>query len=355
MVAPKGSGALKRLFSFSAMLAALCVGCGDPPSLTAKATPWAEADDLFKKDPRWLGGDGAYSVDLGGGRTLWLFGDSFIATSDAGTRQESRLIRNSVAIQTGYDPTTASMEFFWRSDQDEPLAFFPAKDGVWYWPGDGERIGDKLVLFMMSVRAAERGLGFEVFDSDAFIVENPDDVPSAWVMRELELPSNLMNIVVGSASVFAQDGFLYTLGAREPGPHNMYLIRYPLPASGEPDLTKPEHLGMVFEDGQVELTMHYHAPRNAWMSVQTQGFGVADLGFRTAKDMRGPWSDLELFYRPPEAEIPDAMIYAGKAHPQIEGAELVVTYASNNFEFSKVVENSSIYYPRFVRMTFGEP
>ena len=33
--------------------------------------------------PRWLGGDGAYSIDLGGDRTLWLFGDSFIATSDA--------------------------------------------------------------------------------------------------------------------------------------------------------------------------------------------------------------------------------------------------------------------------------
>ncbi len=37
------------------------------------ATPWQEAVLLFRGDPRWVGGDGAYSIDLENGRVLWLF------------------------------------------------------------------------------------------------------------------------------------------------------------------------------------------------------------------------------------------------------------------------------------------
>src|SRR5215467_7748298 len=44
------------------------------------AAPWPEADCIFRSDPRWLGADAAFSVDLGQGRVLWLFGDSFVAS-----------------------------------------------------------------------------------------------------------------------------------------------------------------------------------------------------------------------------------------------------------------------------------
>ena len=80
-----------------------------------QATSWNEADQLFRRDPRWLGGDGAYSVDLGGERVLWLFGDSFIADRKAVARNASQIVRNSVAIQTGYDPSKASVKFYWRA------------------------------------------------------------------------------------------------------------------------------------------------------------------------------------------------------------------------------------------------
>src|SRR4051794_33801283 len=88
-----------------------CCPCG---SYDTSAQRDEAADALFHQDPRWLGGDGAYSIDLGDDRTLWLFGDSFIATSPALTRRESTLVRNSVAVMTGRDPHTATMEFAWR-------------------------------------------------------------------------------------------------------------------------------------------------------------------------------------------------------------------------------------------------
>lgn len=76
-------------------------------SITAK--PWPEADSLFKKDRSWLGGDGAYSVNLKNGRVLWLFADTFVADGPVKSRREAKLIRNSLAIQHGYDPSSASI------------------------------------------------------------------------------------------------------------------------------------------------------------------------------------------------------------------------------------------------------
>jgi hypothetical protein len=45
------------------------------------------------------------------------------------------------------------------------------------------------------------------------------------------------------------------------------------------------------------------------------------------------------------------MIYAGKAHPELTGADLILTYATNTFKFEEYFTDSLIYYPRFVRLT----
>ena len=66
--------------------------------------PWPEADAMFHRDPNWLGGDDAYSLDLGAGRVAWFFGDSFVAPSVPSERRGTTMVRNSVGIQTGYDP-----------------------------------------------------------------------------------------------------------------------------------------------------------------------------------------------------------------------------------------------------------
>ena len=86
----------------------------DPQSapLSATGASWPEADRLFHQDPLWLGADAAYSIDLGAGRSLWLFGDTFVATSAAAQRTASGMPRNTIGVQEGRDPTTATMHFF---------------------------------------------------------------------------------------------------------------------------------------------------------------------------------------------------------------------------------------------------
>src|SRR6185436_12027265 len=112
---------------------------------------------LFRQDGHWAGGDDAYSIDLGAGRVLWLFGDSFVDPSGKHSRkgEGARMVSNTVAVQQGYDPSSASMTFAWRTGGDgAPAAFFADREEFRYWPGHGIRIRDRLFVFLMKVKAA---------------------------------------------------------------------------------------------------------------------------------------------------------------------------------------------------------
>ena len=63
-----------------------------------------------------------------------------------------------------------------------------------------------------------------------------------------------------------------------------------------------------------------------------------------------------MLYRPSEFYQPDIMIYAAKAHPELFGADLLLTYATNSFRlFQEHMRDTLIYYPRFLRLTRCSP
>src|SRR5580692_8707248 len=106
------------------ILAATTAACtSHPAALVGTGTRIATEDAVFHQDARWLGADGAYTIDLQDGRVLWLFGDSFIADTVADTRSASTLVRNSVAVMAGHDPAAAAMQFAWH-DAATPDSFF---------------------------------------------------------------------------------------------------------------------------------------------------------------------------------------------------------------------------------------
>jgi len=81
---------------------------------------------------------------------------------------------------------------------------------------------------------------------------------------------------------------------------------------------------------------------------------------RTAPALTGPWSAPAIVYRPPESDGPQPFVYAAKAHPWLVGPEavdLVVTYATNSFEFTDLLTKEgeqSLYWPRFVTIRIGK-
>jgi len=127
-----------------------------------EASAWPEADSVFRRDPHWVGADGASSVDLGDERTLWLFGDTFIDPTGMHSRSGAIMVANTVAVQHGTDPTRASLTFYWgRASDGHPTAFFEDQGEELFWPGDGIRVDDRLVVFLArTIRDSGSPLGF---------------------------------------------------------------------------------------------------------------------------------------------------------------------------------------------------
>lgn len=264
------------------------------------------------------------------------------------------------------------MDFHWRRGTDgAPASFFPEQNDEWFWPGHGVRLGDHLLLFLMRVRSTDSGFMFEVYDWDAVLVGNPDADPSEWELRWLETPRNDIGVIVGSASVVVVGDYLYAFGAQEPVvPHPVFVARWPVDEAARGSLgdmqwwtgpgtgwAPPSESGPqpqpAFQNGQTELTVHYDEASRRFLQVQTVGFGPAVVTLRSAEQFTGPWSDPDTLFTPPEFSRPNVMIYAGKAHPQLHGADLVLTYATNTFESSELFSDTLIYYPRFIRLTRG--
>ena len=365
---------MRRLIWIPLLLLAFAYGgstsgqtLGRTPALSAQS--WPEADLLFRKEASWLGADDAYSIDLGNSRVLWLFADSFVALRPGGTRHQSKMIRNSVAIQQGYDPPSASIKFYWHTKHGEPASFFGEQRDVWYWPGDGIVVGGRLLVFLMKIHATKTGLGFEAFGWAAVAIDNPHDEPSRWRVRWLNVPANDLNVIIGSASLLRAGDFVYAFSVQEPaGKHDVYLVRWPVDRAAEGDLREPfwwcgsdqwvtqtqlkQKPAVVFSEAQTEFTVHFDSTLKRYIQIQTVGFGAASMALRSASEITGSWSGLEPFYRPPESDRAGIFVYAGKAHPELKGGDLILTYVANNSNFGALVDDRSIYYPRFLKATF---
>lgn len=336
---------------------------GDAPPVSA--TTWPAADALFHSDPRWLGADGAYSVDLGNDRTLWLFGDTFLARTPGGSQADAYFLRNTVAVQTGRDPSQALMQFRWGADADGTPQSFVAQDGDdWFWPGGGARIGGALVTFWgrIATPAGDPG-GFQQVGWRALVVDDPDDDPTAWTLRDATLPADTGGLYPGAA-VLLQGDTLYGYAENGDDWHDIHLARWASSDAAQGDLSTPEWWcgsswsascgpggpSIVVHMGAPELSVHADGRLAPFVMVQSEGYVASTLAIRTAPAPEGPWSDPASFFRPPETYVEDEYAYAGKAHPELAGADLVATYVPA--ASGSTSSDPDLYHPHFVRISY---
>jgi hypothetical protein len=350
-------------------LIALCLATveastGGPPVLLS-AERWPRADSLFTRDALWLGGDGAATVDLGGGRILWLFGDSFIGTDSTRDRARSVMVRNCVAVQYGRDPTSARIRFYWGQGGRSPHSFFPDARAHWLWPTHGLLLREGLFIFALKVRSAETGLGFDNFGAVAIHISNPQAEPDRWQMRYLALPVLAVNgdSIAGVAAMLSDSSFLYAWFTFDDQLHNAYLARWRRPLMARRELPRPEWWtaeGWAKADsagpqpvrqfsGASDFSVQSLDSADGLLLAQTTGFGQARVSYRTADRITGPWSEAHDLFTPAECSLPEVLIYSANGHPELEGGDVVITYNVNSFDWAELIGNRAVYYPRFLR------
>ncbi len=330
--------------------------------------PWPAADALFHRDAHWLGGDAVYSIDLGGERILWLFGDSFVAPDGARDRRTATMVRNSIAVQQGRDPERAQIAFHWRrGDDGKPCAFFAGDGARLYWPLDGMRLpGGPLLLFQTRVRDTPgQGLGFALDGWRLVRIDAPDAPPEQWSWREVPLVHTPDDLVFGTA-VWRDGDHIVALGTRGDGPHRGVLLRLRIDDLERPQVPVqcwcgdrwqpqpgPTAPSEILPDAGPECSVDRSG--DGWLHVYSRGFGNTTLAAHLAAQPTGPWSPPHDLFLPPESRAARALVYAGKAHPELDAGPgwLAVSYAANAFDFAELFTTEGqerLYWPRFWRI-----
>jgi hypothetical protein len=351
----------------------------------AQVSHWPEATARFRSNGPWLGADSAYSVDLGEGRVLWLFGDTFIDPTRDGSRTNgpNQFVRNSVAIQTApneaarYDLSQSEIRFFTGPARDGAASsFFPeTAEGDWFWPLSGIRLSDgPLLLFRMRVHKVSTGFGFAVTGWDAVAVDDPNAEPDHWILRPVVDQSTGAERLVG-ASVMQHGDYLYAYAAKNTDDdHALFLARVSLAtlkglsraalsdfewytAHGFQRQSEGATPVPVLAGGQIEISVHFQPQLQRFVEIQTRGLFASDpqtaIVARTSERPEGPWSDPVRIWVPstPRHADPNKLLtYAAKAHPEQRGADLVLTYMQN--DVSSLTPIDAVYYPEMLRVRF---
>ncbi|MBK7869627.1 MAG: DUF4185 domain-containing protein [Saprospiraceae bacterium] len=317
---------------------------------------------IFKKDGYWRGADGAATVELGSGKILWLFSDTFIDQDGTGKRSNSKtLIRNSIAIQDSHS-LKSKLTYYYKGTKQKPEDFFKVPGKNWFWTGHGILIKNKLVIFLIEEASTDSGIGFEAIGWYVAIIENPTDSPDKWIINYYK-GSKTFGVIIGSSAVLQDKNYVYAFGVKEPSTHETYLLRFNKRKLIKGDLSNLEWwvknawTDNVYEEpkssslfmGQTEFSVHYDQNLKKYIQIQTYGFGNASIGYKLADKLYGPWSEPVLFYTPALKEDKE-FVYTANAHPEYKSDELIITYNINNGDFIRLINNEEIYFPKIIRM-----
>jgi hypothetical protein len=352
-------------------LAAACQAV-QRPVFTVETLPRYEA--LFQRSSGWTGGDGVFSTALGGGRFLWLFGDTFIGDVIDGRHVNADLVNNTIAIQSGRDPAGASVAFFnGRSPDGKPEAFIKPADGIgWFWPYHAVLTGEGLSLFLIQIErtADPLAFGFKLAGTWIALVANPQDPPESWRTTQVKLPWGDERRLFGS-SVLLQGGECYVYGTVDEVSEGMMrkqVILARAPADRVSDFSRwrfwtpggwtadVEAAAAVCENAANEFSVSFQPALGRYAMVYNRDSMSPEIVVRLAPAPHGPWGEPIALYRCPEAEWDSRIFcYAAKGHPELAavGEELVVTYITNSTDFALIESDARFYRPRFLKVRFG--
>jgi hypothetical protein len=388
---PRGSlrltnvGFLAGIFLFSS-LGSLAQQAATTQSISSRG------EISFPDQKRWLGADDAYSIPLEDGRSLWLFGDTFIGAMPESPRTaKSAFIRNSIGIST-CSAGKCTIEYFWANmNSDKPDSMFSVPGTDWFWPMDGFVYKGTLYITMMQMHAVKDGgpMGFDFSGTTVAIIPNYTAPPDQWKIsyKSLNVGGKALpgvSIILGQGKGGNPDpenpngaNFLYVftlVQGDKPMSQHLGLLRLPLTqlnAIARPGGAAWEYLranstwakwadaekvlpndhANVLQPGATEMSVRYHDSTKQWIAVYPS-FGMKTAEYAVSDSMTHGWQPGKTLYTYPEAQpthpnyTKNVFCYAAKEHVELEAeGQLVFTYACNSFQESELFDKTQLYRP----------
>ncbi len=353
----------------------LCFVLGCVASSALAQSPERQLPD-FRYTNGWLGADGAYSVPLAPGESLWLFGDTFVGQQSTKLRSEAgAMVRNSVGISDCAAVRPCTIQYFWRKPSGKkPRSFFDTgKEDIWYWPLDGIFEGKALYLSLLVIRTKpgvkpDEPFGFEIVGTKLASIADARKPPESWQIAMKDLTDSRLWAGVS----IVRDGeyaVWYTQASTGEGKGFMVAMRVPMKRLGDPP-GNWEHLrkdhrwvaGLAGEDALhlmeqpiSEMSVRYHPAIKKWIALSAgPEFPSTRAVIRVADSPVGPWSPPQTIHEFPEMKPDspgyekDTFCYAVKEHIEFTDTKIAMTYACNSMVLAKTVANMNIYRPRVV-------
>jgi len=314
------------------------------------------------------GADGEYSVLLPDGRTVWIFGDSFLGTVNPDRSREKRspwFIRNAMAVQEK-DTLRSLYQVIdgWESSlvipPGAPKGSQFSEDSLWYWPGDGFIEKDKLQVFMTGFYQAVPGnWGFKWVGANIATFSLPDLKLEA--IHSFNYPTDA-EVHWGHAVCDDDEDFTYIYGASDKDKH-IYVARAPRKNILAPwefytgtewvnDSRKA--MPMLRIMGSEQFSVFKYNGKYVIL-IQEGGFMTGEICSYYSDQPYAGWKNRRVLCHtrlPEDVESQKNLFaYNSVAHPQfIENGELLISTCINSFEVEDVFQDASKYRPVFQRV-----
>ncbi|WP_202872004.1 DUF4185 domain-containing protein [Kribbella pratensis] len=326
---------------------------------TARTTPHAAPEQLLNAYSNtgkgWTGADSTYSVALPGGRTAWIFSDTFLGpvNPDGSRPTTAPFINNSFVIQQGESLKTVT-----GGTSTNPTALIPPPSDGWYWVGAAQTSHAGRDLDVVALRFVKTGTGqwdwhwasnyLARFDSKTLKLESLTPLPSAANVQ-------------WSAWLLRDRGYTYIYGVEDLGASKYQHVAR---VRGDDLTAKPweywtgsgwssdesasarvlegvanEHSVTSFKDGYLLVT---HDTKELFSKRVVGYFSCSPTG---------PWVKPVELYQTPETGG-NIITYNSHEHPDLRrGNELLVSYNVNSLVSDDLYGDVSIYRPRFLAVT----
>lgn len=326
--------------------------------------------EFFKRTSGVVAADAAVSIGLSNGKSLWLYGDSYIDNYDAVTKTVPCLfqVRNAGVLMGIKDPQSNPSTLLGTGSPKSYLAV-GTNAAYWFWPGAGYQKGDTCYVFLSRILAtgAAGGFGFEEVDSQYVARIKVSDMTKLTYTNL----GNKKKISFTNGTVNA-DGFIYVYGIRDNGfGRDLLVARYP-----ENNLyAEWEYHGTGIWTKDISAALKIHSEfTSSFHVVKVEGKYVLittqlSVGCNQGKEIYsyisdnpyGPFSNKKTIWvvdDTRQGHFP--VFYLAYAHPEYDNGkkELLITYCINGYGTCIASCNNNrldpdVYRPRAIRVPYS--